>query len=380
MSPPTVVFLAIAATVLSACQPSAQQPASSASPTSTSTPVATASAGSASTKALVLVSAAPNTAPDLLLYDPSTNTSKTLLRSQAVERPRFVSADRISYLLDYKLMVRDLSSQRTEIVNEVGGLTTYAWAPGGSVFYLVDGMDGDSLLMGSGSTAKELASWKHGVSSPEPVNQFEVEFSKDARYFFAIATFAAGPALAPETRRLQVRRADGELAFAPPDTSKSFPSASQPLWSATKDLLYFQEADGIHAWDADSGTESLRLPGIHWYHPSASPGGQYIAYSTLDATGVPSIAVYDLKREIVVSMLRLAWSGVFVTADMLLYREQSPCPQASCGAIRAQSTGKVVAYHLSTGKAVDLPFGNMVVTPNGVGAFTGDSPAVVWTG
>ena len=315
-----------------------------------------------------------------MLYDPSTNTSETLLRSQAVERPRFVSADRISYLLDYKLIVRDLLSQRSDVSSEIGGLTTYAWAPGGSVFYLVDGMDGDSLLEGSGSAAKELTRWNHGGSSPEPVNQFEIEFSHDARYFFAIDTVAAGPALSPETRRLQVRRANGELAFAPPDTSKSFPSASQPLWSATSDLLYFQEDDGIHAWDADSGTESLKLPGIHWYHPSASPGGQYIAYSTLDATGVPSLAVYDLKHEMVVSMLRLAWSAVFMTADMILYREQSPCSQATCGAVNAQATGKVVAYRLSTRKAVDLPFGNMVITPNGVGAFSGDAPAIVWNG
>jgi hypothetical protein len=328
----------------------------------------------------VLVLSAPHTAPHLLLYNPSSNTVETLVTSQAMEAPRFVSADRISYILGDKLIVQDLGSQRTEVVNEVGGLTTYAWAPGGSVVYLMDGMGGEALELGSGSAAKVLATWPAGGSPPEAVNQFEVEFSLDGRYFFVIDTLAGGPAQSPETRRLQVRRANGELAFAPPDISKSFPSASQPLWSAVNDVLYFQEPDGIHAWDADSGTESLTLPGLHWYHPSASPGGQSIAYSTLDAAKVPSIEVYDLQRHTVTSSRRLAWTPVFVTADLLVYREQSPCLQATCGAINAQSTDKVLAYQLSTGKAIDLPFGKIWIAPNGVGAFQGDSPVAVWNG
>ena len=365
--------------VLGACQPAAQQPGSSSSPTSTSTPVSSPSPATTGTRALVLVVSAPRTAPHLLLYNPSSNTVETLVTSQAMESPRFVSADRISYILDHKLIVRDLGSLRTEVVNEVGGLTTYAWAPGGSVFFLVDGMGGDALLMGTGPAPKELATWAlGGTAASEAVPQFEVEFSHGGRYFFAMDTFAAGPAQSPETRRLQVRRATGELAFAPPDTSKSFPSASQPLWSAVNDVLYFQEADGIHAWDADSGRESLTLPGVHWYHPSASPGGQSIAYSTLDAAKVPSIEVYDLQRHTVTSSRRLGWAPVFVTADMLWYREESPCPQSTCGAINAQSTDKVLAYQISSGKAIDLPFGQIWIAPYGVGALQGDSPAVVW--
>ena len=73
-------------------------------------------------------------------------------------------------------------------------------------------------------------------------------------------------------------------------------------------------------------------------------------------------------------------SPLFVTADTLWYLEQSPCSQSSCGAINAQSTGKVLAYQLSTGNAIDLPFGKIWIPPNGTSDLSGDYPAAVWNG
>ena len=376
-----LVSASLASIVLSACQQSSSSHVTG-SPTpspSASAPLATPSGPPARTKALVLVSSAATVPPDLLLYDPSTNTTETLLRSQLLDEPRFVSSDRISYILNNQLIVRDLGSQHSEVVSDVGGLTTYAWAPGGSPVYLSDGMDGDLLVAGSGSAGKTLARWALGGEPPQAGAQFDIQFSHDGHYFVVVDTLAAGPAQSPEARRLQVRRANGELAFAPPDTSKTFPSASEPLWSAKDDVLYFQASDGIHAWDANSGTESLKLPGLRWYHPTASQDGQYLAYSTLDAAKVPSVEVYDLQRHTVVFSRKLRWGPLFVTADTLWYLEQSPCTQ-SCGAVNAKSTGKILAYQLSTGNAIELPFGKMWMSAGGASDLSGDYPAAVWNG
>jgi Tol biopolymer transport system component len=326
------------------------------------------------------------TSYDLVLYDAPTNTSAVIATSDSFQfNPQFVTRSRLAYVLTNagtsRVMVRDLATQQTRSAAVVpsGGYVVALSPDERRLFFLrSDPNGGDSLNMAEGGTAATLTKFAPPVGRDGVLaDETRIAFSKDGRYFFVIDT-AAGTPTSAGTARLQVRDAGGRLIFGidqgisgqalsddsatvrfvagDPTGGPGFPSAWAPAWSG-QDQLYFQEADGIHAWDAATGKATMLLPGLRWYHPSVSDDGQLVAFSALDAGGGPTVQAYDLSARSIVFARTLRWWPTFVMGRTLWYLENTQCPSGGCGpGLSAVPTGRVLAYDLVSKTSVDLPF------------------------
>jgi hypothetical protein len=375
----------IVAVLVTSCGPA---PSSSSShPRTSATPLSSATATSNGFRAAVAVShPGSTTAYDLVLYDSATNVAAVIATSDSFQfNAQFITRASLAYVLTSAgashVIVRDLATQQTRSVAVVpSGGNVAALSPDERRLFFVraDPNGGDSLNLVTGGTETTLAKFappvgRDGVLSDET----RIVFSKDGRYFFVIDT-AAGTPTSAAAARLQVRDAGGRLIFSidqgisgqarsdgsatvrfvagDPTGGSGFPSAWAPAWSS-HDQLYFQEADGIHAWDAATGKVTMIIPGLSWYHPSVSDDGQLVAFSAFDAGGAPTVQAYDLTARSVVFARTLRWWPTFVTGRTLWYLENTPCPSGGCGpGLQAVPTGRVLAYDLASKTAIDLPF------------------------
>jgi hypothetical protein len=375
----------VVAVLAASCGPAPS--ASSSHPIKSPTPSSLATATSNGFRAAVVVSHPGGTTSfDLLLYDSPANTTAIIATSDSFQfNAQFVTRTRLAYLQTNagtsRVLVRDLATQQTRSVAVApsGGYGDALSPDERRLFFLrSDPNGGDSLKMLDGGTETTLTKFapplgRDGLLTDET----RIAFSKDGRYFFVIDTTAGTPT-SVGTARLQVRDAGGRLIFGidqgiagqalsddsatvrfvagDPTGGPGFPSAWAPAW-AGQDQLYFQEADGIHAWDSATGKVTMIIPNLRWYHPSVSDDGQLVAFSALDAGGGPIVEAYDLNARSIVFSRTLRWWATFVTGRTLWYLENAPCPSGGCGpGLSAVPTGRVLAYDLTSKAAINLPF------------------------
>lgn len=304
-----------------------------------------------------------------MLYDSATNAPQKLV-SQASGppvQPRFVSAHRVAYIETTsqgtsRIMSLDLSTRTpTVVVSATGLVPAFAYTHDGSTLaYLVhDPLTGNAALHWHRGTQDTTYPLNHipgrGVSRDD---ELRLEYSSDDHYLLMLDTFVGEQGQAPETGQFIVFRADHTVAFVPPSGTSS--NATHAAWSKKGNRLYYRDATGVRTWDPEVPQVGTLVAGLHWYDPSPSADGHWIAYTDVDRQNVPRAKLYDLDvGHTVDATMESRSHPAFVTPESLWYLEETPCTSECLGG-PFQASGKVFAYNLTTKTESVLPFTDVV--------------------
>lgn len=239
-------------------------------------------------------------------YDAVKDVVRPLTQSGSARLPRFVTPTVVSFVTDgiggargSALMQLDTSSsQITEIFRVATGIATYAWSPDrATVAYVtVDDLDFPqihyrSVANGSIRTVATLARQLGREGTDD--DQVLVEYSPDGERVLIVYTVAGGgdEEVTPDATHLQVRTADGSLAFAPEQRN----GPTMGAWAPDGSAVYFRVNAGARAWRTDGSTGSVPTSPT-WFNPSPSRNGRYVAFDTGASDPRVVVRLLDLRR------------------------------------------------------------------------------------
>src|SRR5438128_3434698 len=344
--------------LLSACT----SPASGATSPTANSP--SASATPASGYRVVFTASTPS-ASEIFLYDSASSTPQQLVALGAGAPPdaRFVSPQKIAYLDNSssgstKIISLELGTRAKSTDATINGyVPAFAYSHDGSMlaYLLHDNAGKPSLHVRRGGQETTLnlnAIPGRGIGRDDEVR---LEYAPDDKYLLMVDTFVGNQGQAPETGQFLVLRAgDNTVAFLPPSGVSA--NATMATWAAHSDRLYYRDAIGVRTWDAGVTSVGTLATGLHWYDPAASADDHWLAFADIDARSAPHVRLYDLQTNHVVPTVTAARSHpILITADTLWYLEEQPC-QSECLGGPFQTSGKVLAYSLTTKSETALPF------------------------
>ncbi len=309
----------------------------------------------------------------------------TLCTMSATGIVRFISDSEIGYVsnsssndpINGNAVISEMSLTDLKAVPVVavkGDVMDVAWSPDrSSVAYLLytevpDAMN--QLWLKTGSAPPRA------LTPPIPLfgrdgsanDQILVRFSPDGKYLLMVDTYVAGAAPAsPDQAIVQVRTADGSLAFVPPSAlgtsgSKLGPSITMAAWARRSDRLYYRDSDGVHTWDPPS-TVGTMASGLTWYSPTVSADDRYVAYVRTVGdnalTGQPYVEIRDLASNAVRDLSGIRAAPWFLSGSLLLEAEYGPNPQQGPGPQYVQ-TGSNFVFNLTTNVETPIP---VVINP-----------------
>ena len=216
----------------------------------------------------------------------------------------------------------------------------HAWSPHQDLLaYLVSDTKAVNLHLVSGGGDRVVATL--GAVPGRGVNPSEddsfLEFSPDGAYFALEQTFTSTGA------HLQIRKATtGAVAY-------SQASATMATWGSTGSKLYFRhlQAATIYAWDPVGGLTQPIGQALAWIKPRADAGGDYLAFTVRDATGIPHVWLYGHSGRAGSQLPNVRSTPEFLTASLIFYIEETPCG-VNCGPGPAtQPDGKTFIFDMS---------------------------------
>lgn len=260
---------------------------------------------SPSTKAPKALRAAYIGDDGLYLYDVSADTVLQLLSGTGIRQPRFLNRDTIAFVRDEGAGSSVMSfNTRTRALTTLhtSNAPINAWAPRADnqeIAYVVTDSNGYPqvryrALVGNLSTLVVTTLARAPGRERDIGDQTSVQWSPDGRRTLISYTPADGEGEpVPNTAaQVQVRRSDGALEFAPPQSR----GATQAVMSADGRKVYFRSSQGRRVWDAATKATSA-VPGNPpvWFDPVASLDGRTIAYDTGATTAKVKVEVLDVR-------------------------------------------------------------------------------------
>ena len=357
---PVAIFLLA---LLAACSPSPAAVSGSPSPSGVS-PSATPTTAAGYR---VLFTASTSNASEIFLYDSASSTPQQVVALGAGPPPdaRFISSQKIAYAdrtnpASTRIVSFDLSTRASATEATAGGdVPAFAYShDGAALAYLVHDQAGKASLHvrrgGKDTTLNLNAIPGRGVGRDD---ELRLEYAPDDKYLLMVDTFVGNQAQAPETGQfLVLRAADNTVAFLPPAGVSA--NATMATWASRSDRLYYRDAVGVRTWDGVPSVGTL-ASGLHWFDPAASMDGRRLAFVDIDAQSAPHVRLYDTQTNQVIATVSAARSHpILITADTLWYLEEQPC-QSECLGGPSQTSGKVLAYSLTSKSETALPFSDV---------------------
>jgi hypothetical protein len=330
------------------------------SPTATAAPSA-APGGSPST---VASCAGPIPAGDNLVLGTLTGSTTVVLRDitnlagartlctfAGTIAPRFATASVVGYAQvgsdvtsPGQITRLDLgaATATTPAAWSAGGFGTgnFDWSPDGSALTYIGGTStGSAWHLLAGGRDQVLANLPpvpgRGVSIED--DDWMLAFSPDGLYIAMVETFATGGS--GDSSPVQVRRAsDGALVY-------SASSGTMGVWASVPSRLFFRSSAGVVSrWDPSGGVTVMQSA-LKWVRPHASPDGRWIAYTTYDSAGHPSVHLYSVQgNSLGPSPAGLRSGARFLNNNLLFYAEETPCDCGPGG--QSQLTGRTFLYDI----------------------------------
>jgi len=358
--PVAIILLAL----LAACSPSPAAVSGSPSPSGVSSSATPTTAAGYR----VLFTASTSNASEVFLYDSASSTPQQLVALGAGPPPdaRFISSQKIAYAdrtnpAAARIVSFDLSTRASTTEATAGGdVPAFAYShDGAALAYLVHDQAGKASLhvrrAGKDTTLNLNAIPGRGVGRDD---ELRLEYAPDDKYLLMVDTFVGNQAQAPQTGQfLVLRAADNTVAFLPPAGVSA--NATMATWAGRSDRLYYRDAVGVRTWDAGVPSVGTLASGLHWYDPAASVDDRWLAFVDIDAQSAPHVRRYDLQTNQVMATVSAARSHpILITADTLWYLEEQPC-QSECLGGPFQTSGKVLAYSLTSKSETALPFSDV---------------------
>ena len=223
------------------------------------------------------------------------------------------------------------------------GAGNFDWSPNGSALtYIAPTSAGSAWHLLAGGRDQVLANLPavpgRGVSRED--DDWMLSFSPDGLYIALVETFATGGS--GDSSPVQVRRAsDGGLVY-------SASSGTMAVWASVPSRLFFRSAaEVVSRWDPSSGV-SVMQSGLKWVRPHASPDGRWIAYTTYDSAGHPSVHLYSVQgNSFGPSPAGLRSGALFLNNNLVFYAEETPCDCGPGG--QSQLSGRTFLYDIGAG-------------------------------
>jgi hypothetical protein len=317
----------------------------------------------------LLYTAATLNSSDIFLYDAASSAPQKLVSLPAGPAPEahFVSAQKIAYVdstsASTRIMTFDLSTRVSSAdVTVTGSVPAFAYSHDGSMLaYLLHDASGSGqaslhVRRGGQETTLNLNAIRgRGVG---PDDELRLEYAPDDKYLLMVDTFVGNQGQAPETGQFLVLRAgDNTVAFLPPSGVSA--NATMATWARHTDRLYYRDAVGVRTWDAGVASVGTLVSGLHWYGPAPSPDDRWLAFTDVDVQSVPHVKLYDLQNNQTAATVTAPRSHpIFVSADTIWYLEEQACSSECLGG-PSQTSGKVLAYSLTSKSETALPFSDV---------------------
>ena len=347
-----------------ACASSPAAVSNSPTPTGSATPTSAPAVGFR-----VLFTASTTSANQIFLYDSASSTPQQLVALGAGNAPEahFVSAQKIAYVESTgpssRIMTFDLSTRVSSVDATVSGsVPAFAYSHDGSMLaYLVHDAAGSGkpalhVRRGGQETTLTLnAIPGRGVGRDD---ELRLEYAPDDKYLLMVDTFVGNQGQAPETGQfLVLRAADNTVAFLPPSGVSA--NATMATWARHTDRLYYRDQLGVRTWDAGVTSVGTLATGLHWYDPAPAVDDRWLAFTDIDSRFVPHVRLYDLQSNQVLATVAGPRSHpIFIAADTVWYLEEQAC-QSECLGGPSQTSGKVLAYNLTSKSETALPFSDV---------------------
>ncbi|HEV3460837.1 MAG TPA: hypothetical protein VG413_02225 [Candidatus Dormibacteraeota bacterium] len=316
----------------------------------------------------VLFTASTPSASEIVLYDSASNTPQQLVAVGAGAPPeaRFVSPQKIAYLDNSspgstKIISLELGTRTTSTDATVSGyVPAFAYSHDGAMlaYLLHDNAGKPSLHVRRGGQETTLNLNPIPGRGTGRDDEVRLEYAPDDKYLLMVDTFVGNQGQAPETGQfLVLRAADNTVAFLPPSGISA--NATMATWARHTDRLYYRDALGVRTWDAGVASVGTLVTALHWYDPAASADDRWLAFTNIDNRSVPHVQLYDLQsRQTVATTAAPRSHPIFITGDTLWYLEEQACSSECLGG-PSQTSGKVLAYSLSTKTETALPFSDV---------------------
>ncbi|HKW72483.1 MAG TPA: hypothetical protein VJQ08_06630 [Candidatus Dormibacteraeota bacterium] len=197
----------------------------------------------------------------------------------------------------------------------------HAWSPDrGFLAYVTSDASAVTLHLLSGGGDRVIATM--GAVPGRGFNPNEddayLAFSPDGAFFALVQTFTSSG------DQLQVRRTiDGSIAF-------SLSRATMATWGSTASRLYYRlpTSSTVQVWDSASGVLQV-ISQAAWIRPRADAGGDSLAYTTRDVTGMPHTWIYPHGGK-PAQLPSARSSPVWLNSTTFFYVEEAACG-SSCG-------------------------------------------------
>lgn len=316
----------------------------------------------------MVFTASTTTGSEIFLYDSASSAPQQLVSLGAGVPPAvaFISSQKIAYTDNVnqsagRIVTVDLSTKASATdVTASGYVPAFAYSHDGSMLaYLVHDPSGKASLhlrrSGQETTLNLNPIPGRGTGRDDEVL---LQYAPDDKYLLMVDTFVGNQGQAPETGQFLVLRTnDNSVAFVPPSGVSS--NATMATWATHSDSVYYRDQIGVRTWTAGSTSVGTFATGVHWYDPAVSPDGRLIAYTDIDAQFVPHVRLIDPSTHQPASLTSAARSHpIFITPDLIWYLEEQPC-QSECLGGPSQTSGKVLAYSLSSKGESALPFSDV---------------------
>lgn len=356
----SVAALTIALAACSARTPAAgdTEPSISAPPTSPGPSVTASPAARRARKAVAAVYALEG---GLWYYDVAADTVHKLTQGPGIRAPRWIGPDEISFLQDRLQGERSSTlfrvNVRTGAIAEVfaveTGVATYGWSPDGTTvaYVTVDDLDFPQIhfrsLAGGGSVRTVATLARQLGREYVDDDLLRIAYAPDGEHVLIVYTIASGEGgeLALEESAVQVRTADGALAYAPAPEN----GPTMAFWAPDGARMLFRIRSGARSWQVQGGRVEW-VPGKPvWFDPSPSPDGRLVAFDTGASSPSSRIRLVDLRAG---TIRPLGGPGraypIFATTAQVWAQRIRAC--AGDCLVPGQPVNEVVAIEVATGK------------------------------
>lgn len=267
---------------------------------------------------------------------------------------RFVSETRVSYIVTASgnlgsaavMYVADLNAGSTSYVRvwANSGLLSfvYGWSPDGQALSYISSAGNNNvewhLLSASGDRLLAKLGNVPGRGVNRDNDDAMVGFSADGQYVAIEQTYIQG-----STPPIQVNRvSDGSIAYSRTD-------GTMAAWAGTGARLLFRTSAGVQSWAPSGGVIPVSA-GTTWIRPAASPDGNRVAFSVLNAQGNHVGEVVDLGSGAIHALSPEPRVGAaFLNTSLVWYAGETICTTATpCGLGGPPLSGKTYIYDLGS--------------------------------
>ena len=303
------------------------------------------------------------------LYGVEADTNTKFAEGEGLAQAKFLDSGTVSFVQSSgasgTLRAVDLKTREVRDIFTVGsGINAYAWSPDRTTVAYVTtdprafphlhfrSVVGDAPVQTVATLAR--AHGREFVTS----DQIRLQYSPDGSHLLMVYTPAdilRDEKVPPDRSQLQVRGADGSLAFG----ADMATDPTMAAWSADGTKVYFRAGGSVRSWTVGKRS-SLAVRGVRpWFNPWTAPSGDHIAFDTGASTVGVRVQRFILDGAKVQSISPTGFFHPVVADEKTVWAQRVQKCEPDC--LNSVVPGpEVVAFDLEAGTQTKLALTTLV--------------------